>query len=297
MDIVMQQKAARAFAEAWAGRGDEKQDMQQFWTDMVRDVFGVANPSQYIEFEKPLAKGFVDAYIPKTRVLIEQKGINIDLDAKEPRQNRKVTPYEQARDYMGQLGLEEKPRFIITSNFKKIRIYNTKIAPRYDRKTDTWSSKYEEIDLADFGRDYWRLNFLVSEVSEAAKKEMELSIKAGDLVGLLYDAFAARYNNIENESSQQSLNKLCVRLVFCLYAEDAGIFGQRNMFHDYLEKYDAQGMRRALTDLFKVLDQDPEKGERDPYLKEDNPTLAAFPYVNGGLFEPALPRFYTKVTV
>ena len=111
---------------------------------------------------------------------------------------------------------------------------------------------------------------------------MEVSIAAGEIVGLLYDAFYKQYANPESEHSLKSLNKLCVRLVFCLYAEDAGIFGHHGMFHDYLKGFDTRGLRKGLVDLFRVLDT--KLQDRDPYLKDDNPELAAFPYVNGGLF-------------
>ena len=101
-------------------------------------------------------------------------------------------------------------------------------------------------------------------------------------LALLYDAFHKQYADPDSEQALKSLNVLCVRLVFCLYAEDAGIFGHHGMFHDYLAEYDTRHMRKALVELFQVLDTTPEN--RDPYLKDDNPKLAAFPYVNGGLF-------------
>ena len=107
-------------------------------------------------------------------------------------------------------------------------------------------------------------------------------MQAGELVGKLYDAFMKQYKDPTNERTLKSLNMLCVRLVFCLYAEDAGIFGRNNMFHDYLRNRGMQNGRRALRDLFRVLDQKLE--DRDPYLSDDDPDLAAFPYVNGGLF-------------
>ena len=114
------------------------------------------------------------------------------------------------------------------------------------------------------------------------RREMEVSMAAGSMVGLLYDALSKQYADPESERAQKSLNVLCVRLVFCLYAEDAGIFGRHGMFHDYLSEFSARQMRRAVTDLFKILDTKPE--ERDPYLVQEEPLLAAFPYVNGGLF-------------
>ena len=140
----------------------------------------------------------------------------------------------------------------------------------------------EIIALANLEKEYYRLQFLVDTGSEHLKREMEVSIAAGELVGLLYDALYKQYANPQAEQSLKSLNKLCVRLVFCLYAEDAGIFGRHGMFHDYLAAFDTRGMRKALVELFRVLDT--KLQDRDPYLQDDNPELAAFPYVNGGLF-------------
>lgn len=108
---------------------------------------------------------------------------------------------------------------------------------------------------------------------------MQISIQAGELVGRIYDEILPLYREPENEKSLKSLNMLCVRLVFCLYAEDAGLFGKHNMFHDYLSKFNAEDLRIALLNLFKVLDTKIE--DRDPYMKEE---LSQFPYVNGGLF-------------
>ncbi len=99
----------------------------------------------------------------------------------------------------------------------------------------------------------------------------------------MYDALLQQYKDPTDPKTLKSLNALCVRLVFCLYAEDAGIFNhRRDMFHDYLRDIPAHGIRKALVELFRTLDQKPQ--DRDKYLFDDNPTLAAFPYVNGGLF-------------
>ena len=137
----------------------------------------------------------------------------------------------------------------------------------------------EEILLKDLEKEYYRLQFIVDVENTNLKKEMEISIKAGELVGKIYDEILPLYKNPENEETLKSLNMLCVRLVFCLYAEDAGLFGKHGIFHDYLEKFNTDDLRIALIDLFKVLDTKPQ--DRDPYMKED---LAQFPYVNGGLF-------------
>ena len=276
MTDVQQRAAAKAFSEYWANKGYEKGESQPFWLSLLRDVFGVEHPEQYITFEDQVHldhTSFIDGMIPTTKVLIEQKGLGKDL--KKPiRQSdgTSLNPFQQAKRYITELPVSQHPRWVITCNFAEFFIYDMEHP----------SGEPEVLLLKDLEKEFHRLNFLVSAQDENIKKEMEVSIAAGEIVGLLYDAFAKQYANPDGEQALKSLNKLCVRLVFCLYAEDAGIFGRRGMFHDYLEKFDVRGMRRAMVDLFRVLDTKEE--ERDPYLKDDNPELAAFPYVNGGLF-------------
>lgn len=278
-----QRSAAKQFVADWTGRGDEKQETQQFWTSLLQRVYGVEAPENRIKFEKPVlvdnmqngkkTTKFIDGYIPETRVVIEQKGINIDLRKGEKQSDDSLlTPYQQARRYGAYLNDNERPRWIVVCNFREFQIHDMKDP----------NAEPEILLLKDLEKEYHRLNFLVSAQDEHIKKEMEVSIAAGEIVGLLYDAFAKQYADAGSERALKSLNKLCVRLVFCLYAEDAGIFGRRGMFHDYLESFEVRGLRRAMIDLFKVLDTKEE--DRDPYLKNDNPELAAFPYVNGGLF-------------
>ena len=137
----------------------------------------------------------------------------------------------------------------------------------------------EQILLKDLAKEYYRLMFIVDTEDDNIKLEMEVSIQAGNLVGVLYDEILKQYRDPENEESLKSLNKLIVRLVFCLYAEDSGIFGGYSKFHNYIKSFFARDMRKALIELFKILDTKPE--DRDPYEDEE---LAAFPYVNGGLF-------------
>lgn len=143
------------------------------------------------------------------------------------------------------------------------------------------------IELKDLADEAYRLQFMVDVKDSHITKEMEISKSAGELVGRLYTALHPLYLGAPQLSEAQAteyLNKLCVRLVFCLYAEDAGIFGRRNMFHDYLDDYRPQHFAKALSDLFQVLDQEP--AARDPFLEAG---LAAFPYVNGGLFAESVP--------
>ena len=267
-----QRLAAKQFAADWAGRGDEKQDTQAFWMSLLQKVYGVEDPASFIQFELRVKidhTSFIDGYIEGTRVLIEQKGKDIDLKKGYKQSDGSVlTPFQQARRYAGHLPHNQNPRWIVVCNFKEFHIHDM------NRPNDA----PEVLLLSDLEKEWHRLNLLVDTGKAHLQKEMEVSIAAGEIVGKIYDAFYAQYID-PNEDSLKSLNKLCVRLVFCLYAEDAGIFGKKGMFLDYMEQFDAKHSRKALIDLFRVLDTKPE--DRDRYLE---PELAAFPYVNGGLF-------------
>ena len=276
MNDVQQRNAAKHFADFWKGKGYEKGETQKFWLSLLGEVLGAEHPAEYITFEDQVHldhTSFMDGYIPLTRVLIEQKGLGKDL-RKPIRQSdgSLLTPFQQAKRYITELPVDSHPKWVITCNFERFLIYDM----------NRPNGEPEEILLKDLPTEYYRLNFLVDTGDENIKREMEISIQAGELVGKLYDAFLKQYKDASNERTLKSLNALCVRLVFCLYAEDAGIFGRHGMFHDYLRDRGMQNGRRALRDLFRVLDQRPE--ERDPYLADDDPELAAFPYVNGGLF-------------
>lgn len=276
MTAAQQQQAAKNFAAYWKGKGYEKGESQPFWLSLLRDVYGVEHPEQFIQFEEQVHldhTSFIDGTIPATHVLIEQKGLGKDLNKPiKQSDGALLTPFEQAKRYILELPVSKHPRWVVTCNFSTFYVYDME-RPR---------GEPEIIELANLEKEYYRLQFLVDAGNEHLKREMEVSIAAGEIVGLLYDAFYKQYANSESEHSLKSLNKLCVRLVFCLYAEDAGIFGHHGMFHDYLAAFDTRGMRKALVELFRVLDTKPQ--DRDPYLQDDNPELAAFPYVNGGLF-------------
>ena len=244
-----------------------------FWVELLTTVFGVTDISQFISFEDQVHldhTSFIDGYIEKTHVMIEQKSINKSLTAAiKQSDGSMLTPFEQAKRYSSELPYSKRPRWIVTSNFKSFYIYDME-KPGGDP---------EIILLEELEREYYRLQFLVEEGNTNLQREMEVSIAAGDIVGLLYDALAKQYVDPTTERAMKSLNILCVRFVFCLYAEDAGIFGRHGMFHDYLEEFDAKHMRKAVIELFQVLDTKPK--DRDLYLEE---SLSAFPYVNGGLF-------------
>ena len=273
MTDAQQRAAAKIFAKNWKDRGYEKGDSQIFWVELLTTVFGVTDISQFISFEDQVHldhTSFIDGYIEKTHVMIEQKSINKSLTAAiKQSDGSMLTPFEQAKRYSSELPYSKRPRWIVTSNFKSFYIYDME-KPGGDP---------EIILLEELEKEYYRLQFLVEEGNTNLQREMEVSIAAGDIVGLLYDALAKQYVDPTTERAMKSLNILCVRFVFCLYAEDAGIFGRHGMFHDYLEEFDAKHMRKAVIELFQVLDTKPE--DRDPYLED---SLSAFPYVNGGLF-------------
>ena len=269
-----QKQAAKQFSEFWKDKGYEKGQSQVFWYSLLNEVLGIENPKEFIEFEDKVhideTTGFIDGYIPSTKVLIEQKSIEKDL-RKAIRQSdgSLLNPFQQAKKYIAELPLSKHPKWVITCNFKSFLIYNM----------ENPNSEPEEILLKNLEKECYRLQFIVDKGNENIKREEEISFKAGELVGKIYDEILPLYKNPENEETLKSLNMLCVRLVFCLYAEDAGLFGKRLMFHDYLSQFEVRDLRRALIDLFKVLDTKIE--DRDPYMIDE---LAKFPYVNGGLF-------------
>ena len=283
MTDAQKRSAAREFIAYWTGKGYEKGESQPFWLSLLSKVFGVENPEQFITFEDQVMldhTSFIDGKIESTHVLIEQKGVDKDL-RKPIRQadGSLLNPFQQAKRYAAELAYSHRPRWIVTCNFKSFLIYDM----------ETPSGEPEEIELKCLEKEFYRLNFLVDTGDDTIKKEMEISIQAGRLVGVLYEEILKQYIHPESEHSLKSLNKLCVRLVFCLYAEDAGVFGQHLMFHNYLRQFQPRDVRRALIDLFRVLNTKPEA--RDPYLE---PSLAAFPYVNGDLFaddEIEIPQF------
>ena len=285
-----QKQAAKQFVKDWSEKGYEKGETQRFWIALLQNVYGIQDATKFMEFERPVKtilkeKGsdYIDGYIPSTKVLIEQKGSKVDLTAKYRQSDgQELTPYQQARRYAAGLPLSMAPRWIVACNFNTFEVHDM------ERPNDP----PEVIQLADLEKEYHRLSFLVDDSNVHLKKEMEVSIQAGEIVGVLYDKILAQYKDPENPETQKALNKLCVRLVFCLYAEDAGIFGTKDMFHDYMAQFSAGEFREKLIKLFRILDQKPE--ERDPYEDE---ALLAFPYVNGGMFsgDIEIPRITEEI--
>ncbi|MBO4602905.1 MAG: N-6 DNA methylase [Salinivirgaceae bacterium] len=286
MTPTEQTKAAAAFAEFWAGKGDEKQETSRFWIDLLQNVLGIENPAKYIEFEKRVKlshTSFIDAYIPDTKVLIEQKGAKIDLHrAYEQSDGSVLTPYEQAKRYADEMPNSLRPRWIVVCNFQEFLVYDL----------EKPGCEPEQIFLKDIEKEHYRLQFLADVRHDYLRREEELSLQAGVLVGKLYDALIKQYINPKDEQSLRSLNILCVRLVFCLYAEDAGLFATRTAFEDYIRSFAIENTRDAIIKLFKALDTKIEN--RDRY----DTKLQPFPYVNGGLFAAEnieIPNFTNEI--
>ena len=282
----LQSAAAAKFAERWKGKGYERGESQLFWTELLTEVYGIENPSEFIRYEERVesmvdSTNFIDGHIPSTRVLIEQKSLGKDLRAPVPQsEGGKLTPYQQAKKYIVNMPLSQHPRWVVTCNFAEFLVYDMEFP----------NGEPESILLKDLGKEYYRLQFLVDAKSEHITKEMRVSMQAGEIVGRIYDTLLKQYGDNTDETLRW-LNILCVRIVFCLYAEDAHIF-RHDQFHDFLAGYNANDLRQALRDLFVVLNTPLEKRSR--YLKDD---LKAFPYTNGGLFEEEIeiPQFTEEV--
>ncbi|MCD7872156.1 MAG: N-6 DNA methylase, partial [Clostridiales bacterium] len=286
----MQKKNAKAFSKEWCNKGNEKQDTQSFWNSLLRDVYDIEKPEKFVEYEKPVVldnKSFIDAYIKDTRVLIEQKSLGIDLRKNEKRSDgSELTPYEQAKRYASELKYDERPSKIIVCNFGEFIIYDENIN-RQKRGDTREAASFKLSELED---NYHLLDFIVDKNQRDIQKETQVSFEAGQIVGKIYDALIKQYLFINEKDDdgkatgraikeQQSLNRLCVRLVFCLCAEDSGLFEQKNQFHDYLAGFSTNHLRDGITELFRVLDTPIDA--RNPYEDE---ALLAFPYVNGSLF-------------
>ncbi len=272
-------KKAEEFFKYWeTQKGSEISEYSKFWLSFLQDVFDVENPVPRIFFQVPVKiKGkrrpeWIDAWIPETKVLIEQKSRGKKLDAPQPNHNNQ-TPYEQAKYYDNNRPHDQKARWIITCNFDELWIYDCN-APIKDP---------EKIKLNDLPSEINRLSFIVDKsIDEIRVKEKELSFKAGKIIGELYEKLRSKYEDPDSEDTLKFLNRLCVRLVFILYAEDSGVF-QKYSFLNLIEKKQAIELHSYILWLFRILNT-PEK-DRDPYLE---PALNIFPYTNGGLFEDVL---------
>ena len=275
MQPLYDKDAARAFAQRWAGKGNERSDTQAFWIELLGEVFGVERPTDYIRFERDIKLGhvsFLDAFIPSTHVLIEQKSLGVDLDTPQRQSDGTLlTPFRQAARYNSMLPYSERARWIVVSDFARIRVYDME-TPEAPPRVVTLANLADELD---------RLDFLVNrEVKSLRKEEETLSVKAGEQINKVYGLLLEKYFDAQSPETLRSLNMLCVRIVFCLYADDAGLFGKRGFFYQYFEPFVKfpHIFRLELIRFFRVLDTPQE--QRDRYERKFYP----LPYVNGGLF-------------
>lgn len=278
-------KEAKEFVKRWkkrlgaipAGSNNEQQDTQKFWVDLLINVLGIPSNTidSFVDFERKVRGRRIDVFVSDHNFLCEQKSWGIDLDKPEPRNGGMETPLQQAMWYARHLPYSERPRWVMTCNFGTFRLYDLD----NERPEDT----VQEFSLEELQDSLYLLSFLTSNETSRLHKEQQLSIEAGAYVSRLYDALAKQYHHIEEkderaQEEQRSLNVLITRIIFLLYAEDADLLQSHQAFGRYCEG-DPAKLRRKLVDLFEEIDTPLDK--RDEYMDED---LAAFPYVNGGLF-------------
>lgn len=278
-------KEEKEFVKRWqkrlaaipAGSNNEQQDTQKFWVDLLINVLGIPSNTidSFVDFERKVRGRRIDVFVSDHNFLCEQKSWGIDLDKPEPRNGGMETPLQQAMWYARHLPYSERPRWVMTCNFGTFRLYDLD----NERPEDT----VQEFSLEELPDSLYLLSFLTSNETSRLHKEQQLSIEAGAYVSRLYDALAKQYHHIEEkderaQEEQRSLNVLITRIIFLLYAEDADLLQSHQAFGRYCEG-DPARLRRKLVDLFEAIDTPLDK--RDEYMDED---LAAFPYVNGGLF-------------
>ena len=252
---------ARAFSKEWAGESSERAEAQSFWNDFF-EVFGVKRKRVAV-FEQKAARftgsthGRIDVFWPGV-MLAEHKSEGRDLDA----------AYQQATDYFAGLKDAELPRFVLVSDFQRFRLHDLETGERSD------------FALAELHKQIGRFGFISGYQTRSYKEEDPVNVQAAERMGRLHDALkAAGYDG-------HALELLLVRLLFCLFADDTGIF-PRQSFHDLIAQRtseDGADLGMWVGRIFQVLNTAPEK--RQTTLDEQ---LAELPYVNGRLFEELLP--------
>ena len=251
---------AAAFADKWREAAYEKGETQSFYNDFFQ-IFGTERRT-VARYEAHVAKlddrrGFIDLFWPGV-LIVEQKSAGRDL----------ARAYEQAGDYVDALTENQRPRYILVSDFQTFELHDLD-----ERDTATFP-------LADLHAHVEKFGFILGVQRRTFRDQDPANIKAAELVGLLHDALAA------SGYQGHDLERFLVRVVFCLFADDTGIFEPRDIFLDFIETRtgeDGSDTGARLAELFQVLST-PE-AERQTTLDED---LARFPYVNGALFDGPL---------
>lgn len=290
-DRTDRRKDAEAFVRRWSGRGYEKGEASSFWIDLFQTVLGLDDAIERLQFEVPIktlasdSSGFIDVHIPSASTIVEMKSSGVDLAKKEMRQGRMVTPAEQARDYANGFPYSLRPRYLIACNFEEMWVYDTARNPLADKPL-------YRIPLEDLPRQVDVLRFLSGEAKPPEVLAREVSVEAGRIMGRLHEHAERAYGDTSKPSVQHTVSVLLTRLMFLMFAEDAGLLlsakkdGVRDnlAFRDYVRSWSPENLSTGLKVLFDWLDTKPE--DRDPYASEK---LRAFPYINGGLFREKIP--------
>lgn len=274
-------KGAKEFVKKWEGKGIESQDDKTFWEDLLEDVFGIPKSRNEIEVQRPVkfdgTVKRIDVYVKTSKVVIEQKSHDINLDLEEKQSDgTPLKPIDQGIRYFEKMNKPDSGRYVIACNFQEFRIWDG-----YNK-----NNIIRIIPLKDLPKRWKELLFLIEPyddepVQKDEKREKNVSSTAGDYVRDLYNALLT-VNKTDLKEELQSLNVFCVRVVFCLFAEDAGLFDDAQ-FSTFLEKFSAKELSEKFTALFKWLDTDEKEREKISLLVDE--TIRRFPYVNGGLFK------------
>lgn len=276
-------KGAKEFVSEWQGRGKEDEDYTDFWYDLLSKVYGVEKPWECFKKQgKVLIEGHhkrMDLYVNLSKVVIEQKSLGVDLNKKRKQSNgEEYTAMEQAQHYYFNLNKPERGDYIMACNFDEFQIQD-------QNHMEKGIISFHLKDLPDHIDD---LEFLIKPVKTTIQEEINvdeesISHTASEFIRTLYSKMlnAITKNGRKKESPEElhALNVFCVRLVFCLYADDDGIF-DNGQFRKFLEKYKWEDLREKFDQLFRRLDIEDKQSIEGTTDKE----ILDFPYVNGGLF-------------
>jgi len=281
-------KAAQQFVAEWKTRGEEDKDYVEFWEDLLEDVFGVPKarkeiePQSKVKFEGTTKR--IDMRVKTSKVIIEQKSHDVSLDEKQKQSGKDengnaiwLKPIDQAIRYYNNLDQPHQGRYVIACNFREFEIWDS-----YHK-----NSPHRRILLDELPFRWRELKFLVEPYRPEGyvdeKREERVSSTASEYIRNLYDAIYADKKEW-TKPELQSLNMFCVRVVFCLFAEDAGIFDD-GQFSAFIEKFAAEDLSKKFDALFFWLDMTDAK--RREYYKLADVEVQNFPYVDGGLFNNA----------
>ncbi len=253
------------FSDDWQGQGYEKGETQKFWLAFLKKVLDVEEPDKLIQFEKPVKidkhTKFIDAYIAKTKVLIEQKSLGGDLS----------NAFKQALFYADNLPPSEKPRWIVTCNFAEFIIHDLAEMNSLECRLGMKTYAPMTFKLYELRRIHSGLKFFIDPDAKPLP-EIKTAYDAAVIVKDIYETFERNYTWAHVQGYKALLDKLCTRLVFCFYASHAQII-DADKFFGSLKNLD------ALRKIFDTLNtaKDARPADLDDALKN-------FPYVNGGLF-------------